>query len=159
MACAAGFSFFVPSLLTLIHGIPAGDDTVCADGVPAGRQSRSFEVRTSTFQSARVSAVCHRTTRLSWGDNFGASPSWRYGFSRKGPGSGGAKASASTTAANDPAARMRFFIRQWSPPRTCNFITLYAFSPHLANAPVIPDGALRADLPTASWERLPLVSE
>src|SRR5580704_12726722 len=83
MAGDGGASFLAPFCPATAGG-PAGARTVCDEGFSIARHLESFELRTSTVQSAGVLSVCHINTRLSEADSLGESPSWRYGFSRNG---------------------------------------------------------------------------
>src|SRR5215472_14102414 len=65
-------------------GGPAGAETFCAFGSAIARHAESFDVRTSTLHRAGAFSACQSNTSVSEAAGFGASPSWRYGFSRNG---------------------------------------------------------------------------
>src|SRR5262249_26033119 len=115
IAAGAGFSFLTPSLLVVVQGWPCGAETVCETAEPAARHCLSFDVRTSTFQSAGPLVVCQTSIRLSCDESFGESPSWRYGFSRNGSGSGELKLRIAVTAASAAAPKMSFRMTRLSP--------------------------------------------
>src|SRR5579859_3864200 len=100
MAGDGGASFFAPFFPATAGG-PAGACTVCDDGFSIARHLESFDVRTSTVQSAGVLSVCHINTRLSEADSLGESPSCRYGFSRNGAPDGIVALSRSPTGSSE----------------------------------------------------------
>ena len=109
MAGGAG-AFALAPLTPATVGCPSGADTTVADGALTARQFLSFEVRSSTDHFAETFSVCQSSTRLSCGDSLGASPIWRYGFSRNRVEPVGVWLSRSAAAANKVATGIVFDI-------------------------------------------------